>query len=66
METTEKRHQGRPRKEARDRYSVWLTPEDATILREYSKYIGCAMTVTIENALKDKLPSMRRTLGRDA
>lgn len=59
----EKIKRGRPRKEARDRCSVWLTPDVAKTLREYSKYAGCAITETIENALNEKLPSMRRTLG---
>lgn len=62
----EKIKRGRPRKEARARCSVWLTPDVAKILREYSKYVGCAITETIENALNEKLPSMRRTLGIDA
>ena len=62
----EKIKRGRPRKEARDRCSVWLTPDVAKILREYSKYVGCAITETIESALNEKLPSMRRTLGIDA
>lgn len=63
---SEKIKRGRPRKEARVRCSVWLTPDVAKILHDYSKYAGCAMTETLENALNDKLPSMRRTLGIDA
>ena len=63
---SEKTKMGRPRKEARVRCSVWLTPDVAKILHDYSKYAGCAMTETLENALKEKLPSMRRALDIDA
>lgn len=63
---SEKIKRGRPRKEARVRCSVWLTPDVAKILHDYSKYAGCAMTETLENALNEKLPFMRSTLGIDA
>lgn len=65
METTKKK-MGRPKKEFRERYQVFLTPEVADIMREYSKYVGCAMTTTMESAIKKELPMMLRTLGRDA